>query len=228
MTSLIELRQRTLQQQKNAPRHCLLPRQDARVWNYTFAHAQADLTIFRFLPAHPDEQDEIKAFLRHTVLVPKGRGWTYMQPCAGKDRCPVCLYRANGHEGFRELSDRQRYASNILMVQDPIKPENNGKVFIYEFGRDVHGILLETMMDNSNPFDCYQKNGNELQLRAAWYNPKGVPKYTKDSFLTIDGAPLEGDVPKRHRLSEYPLMHAEEEMSYQFQRTLGSSLVEYR
>jgi hypothetical protein len=59
----------------------------------------------------------------------------------------------------RNQKRRQRYVSNILVVSDPKNPENEGKVFLFNYGKKIYDKLQAEMfpknpnMKRLNPFD---------------------------------------------------------------------------
>jgi hypothetical protein len=208
------------QQASQVHRRAKPARRHQALWAYTYQHAQhTEETLFWFLPAHTEEQDPIVAFAQHNVRM--GAGWSYHQPCTRTGSCPVCAYRALHDPTFRLEADRQRYASNVLIYRDPITPANNGEVGIFEYGSEIHDLLLEEIEAGVNVFDPFQ-SGTLFCLRAAWYTPKAVPKYRSESYAVPDSPVWPGALPARHRLLEYPPVHDDEELRYQFSRTLGS------
>ena len=55
--------------------------------------------------------------------------------------------------------EKLSYYANILVVSDPKHPENEGKVFLYKFGKKIFDKITETMQPAFedvmaiNPFD---------------------------------------------------------------------------
>ena len=198
-------------------RRCKPQRHDPRVWRYTFEHAQhKEATLLRFLPPHDSESDPIVSITRHNIAA--RYGWSYRQPCPPTG-CPVCAYRAQ-HPEFYLKGDRYNYASNVLVVHDPVCPDNHGQVGIFEYGVTIHDILMDDVNNGVNPFDPYSE-GTLFQVRAAWYSRKAVPKYVTETYF-LESDPLDvRPLPLRHRLRDYPLMHDAEELAFQFSRTLA-------
>ena len=66
---------------------------------------------------------------------------------------PVSEYNSqlwnSGVESDKEIARKQKrklqYYSNIYVVQDSANPENEGKVFLYRYGKKIFDKLMETM-----------------------------------------------------------------------------------
>lgn len=76
--------------------------------------------------------------------------------------CPICkhqygIYTANPDMCKKAASDnsikdeyktffpKEYHYANILMVNDPINPENNGQVFLYEFKKSIYELIMEQL-----------------------------------------------------------------------------------
>ena len=209
------------QQAAQAHRRAKPARRHHFLWEYTYEHAQhREDTMFWFLPAHPDEVDPIVAFVQHNI---RSAGWSYRQPCTGCGFCPVCEYRTQQDPTFRLEADRHRYASNVLVYRDPVTPGNDWKVGMFEFGAEIHDIVMGEIENGINVFDP-TREGTLFRLRAAWHSPKAVPKYRSESYALFESPGLTGPLQLRHRLRGYPPVHDEEELRYQFLRTMQQSL----
>lgn len=81
---------------------------------------------------------------------------------------------------------RHQYIANILVVNDPAHPENNGKVFLWRFGQKI----FEMITDKAKPdaFDETQGNINVTDwdagcnFRLMVYTQDKFPRYDKSSF----------------------------------------------
>ena len=74
------------------------------------------------------------------------------------------LNRADWNKGTAEAKARVRnrkarkcHVCNILVVNDPWSPDNNGKVFLYKYGPRIHKMIESVLNDDDedgfNPFD---------------------------------------------------------------------------
>ena len=84
----------------------------------------------------------------------------------------------------RKQKRRLHYVSNILVVQDPSNPANNGKVFLYDFGKKIFDKIMDKMQPEFPgeepvvPFDFW--NGADFQLKIR--NVAGYRNYDKSEF----------------------------------------------
>ena len=72
-----------------------------------------------------------------------------------------------GLDSDKEIARKRKrklsYYSNIMVVSDPKHPENEGKVFLFKFGKKIFDKITEAMqqrlmMNNSiNPFDFWKE-----------------------------------------------------------------------
>lgn len=118
--------------------------------------------VIRFLPSKDTTIPYVK-LISHAF---KEHGQWYINNCPktlGWDReCPVCtvtdrIYKENHPDMAKQLVGRKgrttHYIANILVVNDPLHPENNGKVFLYKFGNTI----LKTLKEKLNPTSVLTK-----------------------------------------------------------------------
>lgn len=123
--------------------------EDKRFWKLTRDDNQKGSAIIRFLP---DKQGTpYRKYFTHFFWYDSGSGQkVYSAPCRtslGVDYpCPVCdknreLWRS-AYEVDKDVArNRKRsahFVSNILVIKDPVKPENEGKVFLFDYGSQIH------------------------------------------------------------------------------------------
>lgn len=116
--------------------------------------------IIRFLPAPPDgnggqEPDHVVKYVQYSVrtngktYINKGRnslGADEKDPANDYNRSIWQRTDLTKDEKKKLLINRSEYyITNIFVVKDPNKPENEGKVFRYKFGRQVYNIYNEQL-----------------------------------------------------------------------------------
>jgi hypothetical protein len=104
----------------------------------------------------------------------------------------------SGIEEDKETARRQKrrlhYVTNIQVMNDPANPANNGKTFIYEFGKKIFDKIMDQMQPEFpgetpvNPFDFWTGAFFELKIR----NVAGYRNYDKSDFKAPT-AFLDGD-----------------------------------
>lgn len=187
---------------------------DERFWKPEVDKAGNGFAVIRFLP-EPEGEDV--PFVRIWDHGFQGPGGWYIEnsltTLGQKD--PVSEYNSmlwnSGIESNKDIVRKQKrrlsFVSNIYVVKDPAHPENEGKVFLYKYGKKIFDKLNETMNpqfeDESpmNPFDLWSGADFKLKIR----NVEGYRNYDKSEF--DESAPLLDDDDKLEGIwkSEYSL-----------------------
>lgn len=168
---------------------------DDRIWKPTPDKAGNYTGIIRFLPSVEDEPVPITELYNHGFKV--GNRW-FIENCPttlGLD-CPVC--RANselwqdGSDASKAIASQRKrrhsFFANILVVNDPANPENNGKVMIYRFGKQIMEKIdaarepINPDIDPPfNPFDMWEGRNFKVVVKK---NSNGFAGYTDSQWLT--------------------------------------------
>ena len=109
----------------------------------------------------------------------------------------------------RDQKRRLHYVSNIYVVSDPKNPSNEGKVFLFKYGKKIFDKLTKMMNpdleseESVNPFCLW--NGANFKLKMT--RQSGFPNYDESTFLapgplTKDDAELEAIWKSEHSLAE--------------------------
>ena len=189
---------------------------DDRLWKLECDKSGNGYAVIRFLPA-PDGED--LPFVKLYSHAFQGPGGWYIEnsltTLGGKD--PVSEYNTtlwnNGTDAGKETARKQKrkltYISNIYVVKDPANPENEGKVFLYKYGKKIFDKLTAAMQpefedeEAIDPFDFWQ--GANFKLKAknvAGYRNYDSSEFTATSPLLDDDDALEGLWKKEHSLAE--------------------------
>ena len=105
---------------------------------------------------------------------------------------PVSEYNTvlwnSGIEANKEIARKQKrkltYIANILVISDPKRPQNEGKVFLYKFGKKIFDKVKEKLepqfADETplNPFDFWKGANFKVKIR----NVEGYRNYDKSEF----------------------------------------------
>ena len=175
---------------------------DDRYWKLTVDKAGTGHAVIRFLPA-PDGED--LPFVRIWDHGFQGPGGWYIEKSLTTldQKDPVSeynskLWNAGDQDGARKQKRRLSYYSNILVVDDPANPENNGKVFIFKYGKKIfdkiqNAISPEFSTDEAfDPFNLW--TGANFKLRAkqvAGYRNYDSSEFAAPSELGADDAERE-------------------------------------
>tara|TARA_Y100000296_G_scaffold79144_1_gene102727 strand:- start:147 stop:929 length:783 start_codon:yes stop_codon:yes gene_type:complete len=172
--------------------------------------------VIRFLPSVDGEDMPWVKVWNHAFQGPTGQWYIENSLTTIGQKDPVSemntAYWNSGVESDKEIARKQKrklqYFSNIYVIEDPSNPENEGKVFLYRFGKKIFDKILETMQpafqDETaiNPFDFWEGANFKLKLRKV----DGYWNYDKSEFDTP--SPLLKDDDKLEKLwkSQYPLV----------------------
>ena len=190
---------------------------DDRLWKLECDKSGNGYAVIRFLPA-PDGED--LPFVKLYSHAFQGPGGWYIEnsltTLGQKD--PVSEFNTtlwnNGTDAGKETARKQKrkltYISNIYVVKDPANPENEGKVFLYKYGKKIFDKLTAAMQpefedeEAIDPFDFWQ--GANFKLKAknvAGYRNYDSSEFAAQSPLLDDDDALEALWKKQNSLSEF-------------------------
>ena len=158
---------------------------DDRLWKPEMDKTGNGYAVIRFLPAPNGEDLPWVKMYSHAFQGPGG--WyieNSLTTTGGKD--PVSEYNRelwnSGNEADKDIVRKQKrklsFYSNIYVVQDKANPENEGKVFLYKYGKKIFDKIMEAMQPEYedetpiNPFDFWQGANFKLKLKkvAGYWN----------------------------------------------------------
>ena len=178
---------------------------DDRLWKLDVDKSGNGYAVIRFLPAPNGEDLPFVKLYSHAFQGPGG--WyieNSLTTLGQKD--PVSEHNTqlwnNGTDAGKETARKQKrkltYISNIYVVKDPANPENEGKVFLYKYGKKIFDKLTAAMQpefedeEAIDPFDFWQ--GANFKLKAknvAGYRNYDSSEFTKTEALLDDDDALE-------------------------------------
>ena len=189
---------------------------DDRFWKLEVDKSQNGYAVIRFLPA-PDGED--LPFVKMYAHAFQGPGGWYIEnsltTLGQKD--PVSEYNSllwnNGTDAGKDQARKQKrklsYISNIYVVKDPANPENEGKTFLFKYGKKIFDKLTEAMQpefedeEAIDPFDFWQ--GANFKLKAknvAGYRNYDSSEFASTSQLLDDDDAMEAIWKKEYSLAE--------------------------
>ena len=132
--------------------------------------------VLRFLPGLPGEEEFVQLF-NHAFKV-EDRWFIENCPSTLNLACPVCeIERTLWIKGNKELvSIRKRkmyFISNVLVVRDPKQAENDGKVFLFKYGKKIFDKINSALnplfpdTEPMNPFDVEEGANFRLRITQA-------------------------------------------------------------
>ena len=167
---------------------------DERTWKLEVDKSGNGYAVIRFLPAPEGEDLPFVKLYSHAFQGPGG--WyieNSLTSLGQKD--PVSEYNTqlwnNGTDAGKETARKQKrkltYMSNIYVVKDPANPENEGKVFLFKYGKKIFDKLTAAMQpefedeEAIDPFDFWQ--GANFKLKAK--NVAGYRNYDSSEFAAV-------------------------------------------
>ena len=158
---------------------------DERLWKPEMDKTGNGYAVIRFLPAPDGEELPWAKIYSHAFQGPGG--WyieNSLTTIGQKD--PLGEYnrelwnsgRDEDKDTVRKQKRKLSYYANIYVVQDKANPRNEGKVFLYKFGKKIFDKIMEAMQPEFedetpiNPFDFWTGANFKLKLKkvAGYWN----------------------------------------------------------
>ena len=165
---------------------------DDRLWKPELDKSGNGYAVIRFLPAVEGEDLPWAKIWSHAFQGPTGQWYIENSLTTISHKDPVSEHNTRlwntGLESDKELARKQKrklqYFSNIYVVSDAKHPENEGKVFLYRYGKKIFDKVMEAMQPEFedekaiNPFDFWQGANFKLKIRKV----DGYWNYDKSEF----------------------------------------------
>ena len=168
---------------------------DDRFWKPELDKSGNGFAIIRFLPTPEGEEMPWVSYFDHGFQGPGG--WYIEKSLTTLNKQdPVSEYNTQlwntGIEANKEIARKQKrrlhYVSNVYVVSDPKNPDNEGKVFLYKYGKKIFEQLKEAISpafeDEAaiNPFDLRGEGANfKIKIRKV----DGYWNYDKSEFESV-------------------------------------------
>ena len=192
---------------------------DDRIWKPTVDKAGNGYAVLRFLPAMEGQELPWARYWDHGFKGPTGLWYIENSLTSIGQTDPVGELNSrlwnSGIEADKERARAQKrrlhYVTNVLIVQDPSNPVNEGKIMLFKFGKKIHDKIMDMMQPEFqdetpvNPFDFWEGADFKLKIR----NVEGYRNYDKSEFSAPsplhggDDARLEAVYNNLHDLSEF-------------------------
>ena len=190
---------------------------DDRFWSLEVDKAGNGSAIIRFLPPPKGEDLPWVRIWNHGFQGPTGKWYIENSLTTLGKPDPVSELNTelwnSGTEANKEIARKQKrrlaYIANIYVVKDPAHPENEGKVFLYKFGKKIFDKIKDVMQpqfedeEPINPFDFWK--GANFKLKAR--NVEGYRNYDKSEFDSAtplaEDEQMETIWKRQHSLAEF-------------------------
>lgn len=179
---------------------------DDRFWKPTVDKVGNGYAVIRFLPAASDNDLPWVRYWDHGFQGPTGQ-W-YIEKSLTSVDLPDPVSELNSQlwntgldddkETARKQKRRLHYVSNIKVISDPSNPDNEGKTFLYQYGKKIFDKIMDAMApefddeEALDPFNFWEGANFKLKIRKV----EGWTNYDKSEFgkkeaLSDDDAVLE-------------------------------------
>ena len=190
---------------------------DDRLWKPEMDKSGNGYAVVRFLPAPQGEDLPWVKLYKHAF---QGPGGWYIENSLTtlNEKDPVGEVNRrlwnSGSDEDKETARKQKrklqYYSNIYVVKDPKHPENEGKVFLYKYGKKIHDKILAAMQpefqdeEPVNVFDLWEGANFKLKIKkVAGYWNYDSSEFDSVSALSADDDELEATWKQEHSLEAF-------------------------
>jgi len=192
-------------------------REDERFWKAELDKSGNGYAVIRFLPPPNDEEMAWAKIFNHGFQGPGG--WyieNSLTTIGQKD--PLAEYNStlwnSGIEANKEIARKQKrrltYISNIFVVEDKANPQNEGKNFLFRYGKKIFDKvsgMANPEFEDESPVDVFNFwDGANFKLKIRKVD--GFSNYDKSEFITAsalfeDDAKMEETWNAQHSLTEF-------------------------
>ena len=189
--------------------------QDDRIWKPELDKTGNGYAVIRFLPATSGEEMPWQRVWSH-AFQDKGGWYIENSLTTLNQKDPVSEENTRlwntGVDSDKEIARKRKrklsYYSNIYVVSDPKHPDNEGKVFLFKFGKKIFDKITEAMQpafdDETpiNPFDFWKGANFKLKIRKV----DGYWNYDKSEFEGVSQIKESDEDIKNIWSKQYPLL----------------------
>ena len=210
---------------------------DERFWYPEVDKMGNGYAVVRFLPAPANEDVPFIRIWTHGFKGPTGQWYIENSLTTLGKTDPVGEYNAKlwnstsdeSSPARKQARDQKRkltFISNIYVVKDPAHPENEGKVFLFKYGKKIFDKINEANNPQFadevplNPFDLWNGANFKIKIR----NVEGYRNYDKSEFDERGPLLSDDDELKKVWDKEYSLKEFLDEKNFKDYDTLKRKL----
>ena len=198
--------------------------EDNRFWKLSRDKSGNGSAVIRFLPAPAVDGDDGLPWVRyfdHGFKGPSGKWYIENSLTTIGQKDPVSEYNSQlwnasnddnswQRKQARDQKRRLHYIANIMVIKDSSNPENEGKVFLFKFGKKIFDKITLAMNPEYegdvpvNPFDLWKGANFKLRTRmVAGYLNYDQSTFDNPSALSDDDDELEKIWKREYSLKEF-------------------------
>ena len=180
----------------------------------------------RLLPFAKDPKNTFFHYYNHGwVSFATGQYVQSLSPMTFGERDPIAEERfkilRTGSEDEKEkvkaIKRLEKYLVNVYVIDDPQTPENNGKVKMLRYGKQVHKIIMEAIEgEDSEEFGprIFDLGTNGVSFKIKCENQGEFPTYVSSRFTSASKLNLSEDEQKKIYDSTFDLTKVNSLKSY--------------
>lgn len=216
---------------------------DDRFWEpYQDKNTGLGSAIIRFLPTAPNADAPWVQTFKHSFKNEEtGKWFIHECPSTIGQECFCCniarpLWKGSDADKAvaRERGRKGTYISNILVLKDPANPENEGKLFLFRYGKQVFDKILQKIkpeFEDDKPVNVFDFwGGSNFSLRIT-KNVAGYRSYEKSVFSEPtplfggDDTQLEALWNKQYDLNEFlnPELYKADKMQERYEAVVNGT-----
>ena len=195
---------------------------DDRLWKPTVDKLGNGYAVVRFLPAAEGQDLPWTRYWDHGFKGPTGKWYIERSLTTLGQEDPVGKLnsklwnmsdddKSETRKQARDQKRRLHYVANVLVISDPANPDNEGKVFMYQFGKKIFDKLMDAMQPQyadetpMNPFDFWAGANFKIKIRKVdgWVNYDKSEFDSPSEVYGGDETKLEGLYNSLHDLGEW-------------------------
>lgn len=193
---------------------------DKRFWSPTTDKAGNASAVIRFLPTAEGDDLPWARYWSHSFKNSKNGRW-YIENSRSTINEPDPLgelnsedYNSGSESRKKEASDRRRklnFVANIYVISDPKNPDNEGKVFLFKFGKTIFDKItdkIEPKFEDDKPIFVYDfwEGANfkfRKTIKAEWPNYDDCVFESESELVDGDEDKLLEIANAQYKLSEF-------------------------
>ena len=172
--------------------------EDTRFWQPEVDKSGNGMAVIRFLPPPAVDGDDCLPWVRifnHGFKGPSGKWYIENSLTTLNQKDPVSEFNSKlwnesnddnspQRKQVRTQKRRLSYISNIHVISDPKNPNNEGKIFLFKYGKKIFDkitMLMNPEFDGDNPinpFDFWKGANFKMRIR----NVEGYRNYDQSTF----------------------------------------------
>ena len=187
------------------------------VYNEVMKTTPGNTYTVRLLPFAKDPKNTFFHYFNHGwVSFATGQYVQALSPLTFSERDPIAEERfrilrmgtEDEKEKVKAIKRVEKYLVNVYVIDDPSNPDNNGKVKLLRYGKQLHKIIMEAIEgEDAEEFGprIFDLSTNGVNFKIKCENQGEYPTYVSSRFTSAGKLSLSEDEQKKIYDSVYDL-----------------------